>query len=317
MGSTVTALAAIAAVFFTVQQGKADIGTTQEGQLAERYTAAVTNLGDQSPDVRLGGIYAMQRIMKDSPTYQPAVVDVLSAYVRTHARSSGKESAGYKGRPEADVHSAFEVLTRRLPQHDDKAEVDLREAYLPHIGLRGPAGPDGTTGSPQLAEANLSGAILRDANLARADLRKAYLVGTDLEKTDLIRADLSAAQLYNTTLDHGQLDQAQLREASVVDTSLVNASLQHADLRNADLRGTDLTGANLAGTDLRGAYLRDQPIRQVNGKPSEWQSKKSTKVTVEQLLAARIDTRTELPPELAKNPKIRERIASEKKGITG
>ncbi|MEV8312342.1 hypothetical protein AB0P36_34905 [Streptomyces flavidovirens] len=153
VGSTVTALAAIVAVFFTVQQGKADIGTTQEGQLAERYTAAVTNLGDQSPDVRLGGIYAMQRIMKDSPTYQPAVVDVLSAYVRTHARSSGKESAGYEGRPEADVHSAFEVLTRRLPQHDDKAEVDLREAYLPHIGLRGPAGPDGTTGSPQLAEA--------------------------------------------------------------------------------------------------------------------------------------------------------------------
>ncbi|MFI0983600.1 pentapeptide repeat-containing protein [Streptomyces sp. NPDC021093] len=310
-----TALAAIAAVFFTVQQGKADTGTTQEGQLAERYTAAVTNLGDQSPDVRLGGIYAMQRLMRDSPNYQPAVVDVLSAYVRTHARSSGKESVGYEGRPEADVHSAFEVLTRRLPLHDDKAEVDLREAYIPHIGLRGPIASDGTTGSPQLAEANLSGAILRDANLSGADLRKAHLVGTELDKADLTRADLSAAQLYQATLNDGQLDQAQLREASVVDASLVNASLQRADLRNADLRGADFTGANLAGTDLRGAYLRDQPGRLVNGKPSEWRSKRSARITVEQLLGAQVDTRTVLPAELAKNPKIREKIAKSKKPI--
>ncbi len=44
-----------------------ELAVTREGQITDRYTAAVTNLGDSAMDVRLGGIYALQRIMQDSP----------------------------------------------------------------------------------------------------------------------------------------------------------------------------------------------------------------------------------------------------------
>jgi hypothetical protein len=55
---------------------------TQQGQLADRYTKAIAQLGDDKLDVRLGGIYALERIAVDSKRDHPTVVEVLSAFVR-------------------------------------------------------------------------------------------------------------------------------------------------------------------------------------------------------------------------------------------
>jgi hypothetical protein len=40
---------------------------SREGQVTDRYTKAVKQLGDKKVDVRLGGIYALERIARDSP----------------------------------------------------------------------------------------------------------------------------------------------------------------------------------------------------------------------------------------------------------
>ena len=40
---------------------------SREGQITERFTRAVDQLGNQNVDVRVGGIYALERIAKDSP----------------------------------------------------------------------------------------------------------------------------------------------------------------------------------------------------------------------------------------------------------
>ena len=47
------------------QQGQT---TAEQGQFTDRYNAAITNLGSHSIEVRLGGIYALQRLMQDSHT---------------------------------------------------------------------------------------------------------------------------------------------------------------------------------------------------------------------------------------------------------
>jgi hypothetical protein len=38
----------------------------REGQITERYTRAIDQLGSTSLSVRLGGIYALERIARDS-----------------------------------------------------------------------------------------------------------------------------------------------------------------------------------------------------------------------------------------------------------
>jgi hypothetical protein len=58
---------------------------TREGQITDRYTKAVDQLGSDHLDVRVGGIYALERIARDSPPDRATIEEVLTAYVRDHA----------------------------------------------------------------------------------------------------------------------------------------------------------------------------------------------------------------------------------------
>jgi hypothetical protein len=58
---------------------------SREGQATDRYTKAITQLGDDKPDVRIGGIYALERVARDSKKDHPAVMEVLAAFVREHS----------------------------------------------------------------------------------------------------------------------------------------------------------------------------------------------------------------------------------------
>ncbi|MGP3974847.1 pentapeptide repeat-containing protein [Streptomyces sp. 8N114] len=311
----VTAIAAMATVLVTREQALKEVGVTREGQITDRYTSAVSNLGDTAPEVRLGGIYALQRIMKDSPRDQPSIVDVLSAYIRTHAKGAeGKDAAS--ARPAADVQAAFEVLAQRRPERDNRAAVDLREAHLPNVSVRAAAQGSGAepgsrsarAGRARLAHANLSGAVLVSANLPRAQLNSAYFVGSRLPDANLRDADLRSALLVRARLEGAQLAGADLRKARPIDASFRNADLRGADLRGADLRGVDLHGAELKGADLRGADLRTARTRDSAGGNSAWESTHTTVVTARQLLTAKLDSHTELPPEPARDPDVRDRI---------
>jgi hypothetical protein len=90
-------LAAVAALIFTalsVLATKEQLQIAAQGQITDRYNAAITNLGSASIDVRLGGIYALQRLMQDSPRDQPTVVAVLCAFVRDRAPFNYKSATG-------------------------------------------------------------------------------------------------------------------------------------------------------------------------------------------------------------------------------
>ena len=87
-------IAAFIAVFANVQGQRAtntQLRIAEQGQITDLYNAAITNLGSRSIEVRLGGIYALQRLMQDSPRDQPTVV---SDTVRFCQRSSHLATQG-------------------------------------------------------------------------------------------------------------------------------------------------------------------------------------------------------------------------------
>jgi len=61
------------------------LGIAREGQVTERFTRAIDQLGHDNLDVRLGGIYALERMALDSPRDRSTVAEVLTAFVRGHA----------------------------------------------------------------------------------------------------------------------------------------------------------------------------------------------------------------------------------------
>src|SRR4029078_13481487 len=56
-------------------------------QTSDRLVKAIEQLGKdkKSTDVRIGGIYGLAQLARDSPPDHPAVFDVLTAFVRGHA----------------------------------------------------------------------------------------------------------------------------------------------------------------------------------------------------------------------------------------
>jgi hypothetical protein len=94
-------------LYFTwrrIEISQQELEATRDQQVTERFTRAIDQLGatdDGNPrlEIRLGGIYALERIARDSPARDySTVMEVLTAYVRENvpwpAKSSNKSPEG-------------------------------------------------------------------------------------------------------------------------------------------------------------------------------------------------------------------------------
>ena len=81
LGTLLTFTAAGIAAYWTSRQ----LHVTREGQITERFTRAIDQLGSDKLDVRLGGIYALERIARDSVIDRDPIIQVLATFVREHS----------------------------------------------------------------------------------------------------------------------------------------------------------------------------------------------------------------------------------------
>jgi hypothetical protein len=150
---------------------------TEQGQITDRFTRAIEHLGatddDGNPqlEIRLGGIYALERIAWDSPERDHStVMAALTAYVRENSLRPPPPPFD-PHHPTADIQAILDVLSR--------AQTRVPEEYRTRLDLRG----------ANLQGANLQGANLQEANLQGANLQGANLQGanaTDEQLTDTL-----------------------------------------------------------------------------------------------------------------------------------
>jgi Pentapeptide repeats (8 copies) len=217
-----------------------ELRLTREGQLTDRFTRAVEQLGSNDVAVRVGGIYALGRVAEESLTDRAAIADILTAYVRKEAPWPPDANSPY---PEdfpidqlphlairaPDIQAVLTVLGRRTPSPPQRAAWISLD--LPRTDLRRGA----------LMGADLQRARLRGASLAKAWMFKADLRGADLRDADLRGAALREAIADLTTWwpdEHYDPKTAGIH---------VHPDLEQADLRGAFLRRDDLTGISLRG----------------------------------------------------------------------
>jgi hypothetical protein len=218
------------------------VRVSREGQIVERFTRAVDQLGSDKIDIRIGGIYALERIAENSASERRAIQFVLGAFVRNHASwpvgaadgpqhptpTVDEELAWLMVRA-PDIQAAMGALSRRPPARDE------RMVYLSRVDLRG----------LQLHRARLTEVQMRYANLARTWLQETHLDRGDFKEADLRQANLEGAQLTGANLRSAYLQRADLRRAN---------------LSHADLRGANLSAAILDGTLLTGARADNATI---------------------------------------------------------
>jgi Pentapeptide repeats (8 copies) len=184
------------------EQTKADL----QRRITESFTKAVEQLGSEKLQVRLGGIYTLERISRESELDYWPVMETLTGFVREHARWKGEapalpridvhQGSGYG--PPTDVAAVLTVIKRRDPRSREREQsqqwwLDLRFADLRRANLTG----------AYLKEANLSGARLEEATLAGA-----HLGGANLKRARLERANLSGANVFGANLFGAKLEGA-------------------------------------------------------------------------------------------------------------
>ena len=148
---------------------------TEQGQVADRYTKAIEQLSSDKLALRIGGIYALERIASDFVKDHPMVMEVLSAFVRE------RTSDGFIS---ADIQVALTVIGRRDSTRD-RLPIDLTGASLIGANLD----------SADLRNAKLNLADLSNASLKGAVLSRAHLDGAVLRDAEMPHADLSYANI--------------------------------------------------------------------------------------------------------------------------
>jgi Pentapeptide repeats (8 copies) len=193
-------LVALAALIYTARS----FTLSREGQVTDRFTRAIEQLGAEKLDVRIGGIYALERIARDSSRDHPVVMEVLAAFVRERSHERWEPTrppdwGGPEPGPRPDVLAAVTVIGRRDVSRDrdqiDLAGANLSRAQLPAIGL---------------ARCNLNHSNLTGANMYRANLRQTEFVGADLTRANLSETDLYGADFTFAVLSETLLSRANL-----------------------------------------------------------------------------------------------------------
>jgi hypothetical protein len=151
-----------------------NLQVTQDKQITEHYTRAVEQLGSAKLEVRLGAIYALERIARDSERDHWPIMEILTAYVRE--RASVREEPSKK----ADMPSN-ETPPPMTPESAPKPRADI-QAILTVLGRRSRTYGKGEGENQRL---DLSHTDLRGADLREAHLEEATLMGVHLEEAIL------------------------------------------------------------------------------------------------------------------------------------
>src|SRR5215813_3015146 len=239
-------------LYFTAQTlriSQETLRINQEGQITERFSKAIDHLGDQERlAVRLGGIYALERIARDSPQDQWQIMAVLTAYVRDNAPWPPRDAPS-RQQPAADIQAALTVLTGRTWVRGQEEQAYKIPLY--RTDLRGAQLEGAMLVNAQLEGANLAGAHLEKANLAVVHLRQANLANAYLEEAHLPFAHMEGANLAGAHLERAFLAEAYLEGADFRGADLEGTFLQHAHLEGANITVEQLSAVRT----LRGASL--------------------------------------------------------------
>jgi hypothetical protein len=166
----------------------------RQRRITESFTKAVEQLGSDKLQVRLGGIYILERISRESEFDYWPVMETLTAFVREQAR--------WKGEGTASLQAAVRLYENEAPQQPrPRLPTDIA-AVLIVIRRRDTRNREREKSQGwrlDLRSTDLRGADLRAAHL---DLEKAILVEAHLEEADFRGAHLERANFGGAYLTH-------------------------------------------------------------------------------------------------------------------
>ncbi len=201
---TTSGIGALFGVFLAIlrsEENKRQNDTAEQGLITDRISKATDGLGKRDEkgnmlEVRLGALYALERIAQDSIRDHIRIMKIICAYIRV---SNQLTNAMDKTSPvKEDIRAALIVIALRGKWTEDQKHLkkEIEEDYrldLRHCNLK----------NAELSNASLKNAVVNDATLEIAVLNRA-----NLKNAVLGRANLTKATLYSADFENARVDEA-------------------------------------------------------------------------------------------------------------
>lgn len=235
-------------------------------RITESFTKATEQLGSDKMEVRLGGIYTLERIWEESPSDYTVAMETLTAFLRERARWMA---------PDSEDDPIFQPAHPRT-----HCPTDV-QAALTVIGRCDR--PEGA----------------RAINLSFTNLESAF-IGGDFHSVLFEGANLRQASLPRSRYDFSEFTGADLSGAKMVDSSFKRAAFSDAIARNAFFVQCVLEASDFSNADLTNTFFVMGTLRNANFSKANVSKARFVKIAIgeDQLTTAFGDTATELPEGL-------------------
>lgn len=185
-------------------------------------------------EVRIGAVYALERIAQDSLRDHIQIMEILCAYIRQNAavRSLEPNEPPFdRAIPRADIQAAVSVIGRRTAQQKQieksaRFRLDLRNTNLAGIDF---------------SEGDFSAAMFHHCRLEASIFRNCDLAGTEFFHSLLNFADFLNANLYGTRFDLAIINRPYRGTGAIGPT-----------IANGNIYGISIAGANMPAINYLG-----------------------------------------------------------------
>ncbi|MBI4687918.1 MAG: pentapeptide repeat-containing protein [Nitrospirae bacterium] len=183
----------------------------EDKQITDRFSKAVEQLrNDENIYCRLGGIYSLERIAKDSENDYYQTIKILAAYIRTKKPltldiQANKSIVENSSLLPIDIEEVLIILLQRR-------SIEREEKLDP-----------GNKVKLDLSKTNLHGIEFGGAKLQRAELtgtnfKQAFLCYSNFSLAHLSKTNLSNAKLQGSSFECALLDEVDFRDSDLSDT---------------------------------------------------------------------------------------------------
>lgn len=173
-------------------------------------------------EVRLGAIFALERIAQDSIRDHIQIMEILTTYIRENAPNTIEKTEPLTN-PRADIQAALSVIGRRTND-----QLGIERSTRHHWGQDG-------------FQLNLTNSCLNKANLTELNFDNARFTGSQLRGARLQRASLQNADFSNCDFSDALLEFANFSGSKLWYTDLTSAKFENLYLDGASMRSTKIS----------------------------------------------------------------------------
>lgn len=265
-------------LYFTYQK----IRVSDDTQLTERFTRAIDQLGNDKAAIRLGAIYALERIAKDSDRDTETVIEILSSYVKHNNRYVAIDNLTNNANDlKSNIDGDKETVALSSDEEHEKINLDSINQTT-KISSGPESDKDIEDNDIKLRELQKSGKSTddQDKETSRVEIqsiltvlgrsmrksgKKIYLSNSDLSKTTFSKGDYEGTFLNDANLSDAVFVKAKLRgsnfnRAIIHSAFLLYTDISNSTLLNASFKGSvqmyiDYENSNLSLTNLENTIL--------------------------------------------------------------